>query len=217
MEYILQKKSLAAYLEPDEYIDSTDPRVAYVASYIAETMMETTAAMKKPDLLHDPEMHLARAMFYFVRDRISHTIDIGASEVTRKASEVLVKKHGFCYAKSHLLAALLRAGGIPAGVCYQYLRFSDEDDRLVIHGLNAVYFASIGRWVRLDARGNTGEINAEFSIDEERLAFPVRPGRGETDLPILYASPDRAIIRALNSTDDAKILQANLPGKIYGK
>jgi len=216
MEFITQVKSLSAYLEPDEYIDSTDPRVAYVAAYIIDTMMETTDAMKRSDLMNDPEMHLARAMYYFVRDRISHSLDIGASEVTRKASEVLVKKHGFCYAKSHLLAALLRAGGIPAGVCYQYLRLSEEQDRLVIHGLNAVYFSSIGRWVRLDARGNTHGIEAEFSVEDERLAFPVRPGLGETDLPIIYATPDTAVIRALKRTDDAKVLYQNLPERISG-
>jgi len=39
--------------------------------------------------------------------------------VTCSASEVLREGTGICFAKSHLLAALLRAVGIPAGLCYQ--------------------------------------------------------------------------------------------------
>jgi len=35
--------------------------------------------------------------------------------VTCKASDVLIYGTGYCYAKSHLLAALLRANAIPAG------------------------------------------------------------------------------------------------------
>src|SRR3974377_2096939 len=67
----------------------------------------------------------ARAFFEFVRDDIRHHFDAGAEEVTCNASEVLRLGHGTCYAKSHLLAALLRRSGIPAGFCYQ--RLEDDD------------------------------------------------------------------------------------------
>ena len=36
-------------------------------------------------------------------------------------------------------------------------------------------------WIRLDARGNKENVHAEFSIEEEHLAFPVRNEFGEVD------------------------------------
>src|SRR5580700_89189 len=47
--------------------------------------------------------------FEFVRDQISHSWDIQSRRVTARASEVLERCEGICYAKSHLFAALLRA------------------------------------------------------------------------------------------------------------
>ncbi|MBL0716467.1 MAG: transglutaminase family protein [Desulfosarcina sp.] len=68
---------------------------------------------------------------------------------------------GYCYSKSHLLAALLRANDIPAGLCYQRLTVSDNKPPFCIHGLNAVYLEQHG-WYRLDARGNKSGVTAEF-------------------------------------------------------
>lgn len=48
--------------------------------------------------------------------------------VSRKASEVLENKTGICWTKSCLLAALLRANGIPSGISYQLLTRADNDD-----------------------------------------------------------------------------------------
>ena len=46
-------------------------------------------------------------------------------------------KEGICYAKSHLLAAILRANLFPTGFCYQRLVLDDKtDSRFVLHGLN---------------------------------------------------------------------------------
>ncbi|WP_212695239.1 transglutaminase-like domain-containing protein [Vallitalea pronyensis] len=65
------------------------------------------------------EIDLVKKTFEFVRDNISHSADINGEIVTCKASDVLHYKQGICYAKSHLLAALLRYHGIPTGFCYQ--------------------------------------------------------------------------------------------------
>lgn len=59
--------------------------------------------------------------FRFVRDEVLHSWDIQSKRVTCDASDVLAAKEGICYAKSHLLAALLRSQDIPAGFCYQRL------------------------------------------------------------------------------------------------
>jgi hypothetical protein len=87
---------------------------------------------------------------------------------------------------------------------------------LIIHGLNAVYFQSLDRWIRLDARGNKTGVNAEFSIDEEKLAFRVKPGLGETDLPLLMASTDRAVMLKLKKYDRLPDLMQDLPTRIAG-
>ena len=70
---------------------------------------------------------IARACFEFVRDGITHSVDARAPVVTCTASEVLAEGTGYCYAKSHLLAALLRANGIPTALCYQRLSLDDGD------------------------------------------------------------------------------------------
>ncbi len=217
MQYFMQNPDYSSYLGEDETIDFSDPRIRFVAAYLMEQTMTSVTESSAKDVLPDPEMQLARITYHYVRDRIAHSFDTGARDVTIKASDVLVRKHGLCYAKSHLLAALLRANGIPTGFCYQYLRLDGDDSDLVIHGLNAVYFESIGRWVRLDARGNKDKVDAGFSVEEERLAFPVRPWLGETDLPMIHATPDRAVLVTLRKYADTEALRANLPRKIAGK
>ena len=39
----------------------------------------------------------------------------------------------------------------------------------------------MNKWIRLDARGNKENVHAEFCLDEERLAFPIRSELGEVD------------------------------------
>ena len=136
--------------------------------------------------------------FEFVRDQIKHSADAHLHKVTCRASEVLSKGHGICFAKSHLLAAILRANDIPAGFCYQKLIF-DEDfsDLYCLHGLNGVFIASLQKWIRLDARGNKQGVNAEFNVKTEQLAFPVRLEKGESDDMTLYAKPLNAVIKIL--------------------
>lgn len=222
MELLMKHASLSEYLKSTEVIDHRDPRIRFVAMYLMDRTMRSLEE-SPDDVLPDPEMQLARMTYEYVRDHISHSADIGSGAVTWKASDVLDKKHGLCYAKSHLLAALLRANGIPAGLCYQYLRLDGtEQSELVLHGLNAVYFESVGHWVRLDARGNKpaedGQpaVAAEFSVDEERVAFPVRPGLGETDIPVIFDDTDRAVLRTLQRYDSLPELMRHLPQKLSG-
>ena len=64
--------------------------------------------------------------YEYVRDNNSLSADINEDVLTCTASEVLEVGHGICFAKSHLLAALLRAKSIPTGFCYQKLILDDE-------------------------------------------------------------------------------------------
>lgn len=133
--------------------------------------------------------------YEYVRDAIAHSADINHDTLTFRASEVLKEKHGICFAKSHLLAALLRCKGVPTGFCYQRLLFDDNvPGYLILHGLNGVYIEEYNKWIRLDARGNKEGVNAQFSLDKEQLAFPVRQELGEEDIWTVFAQPHENII-----------------------
>ena len=143
----------------------------------------------------------ARAAFELVRDEITHSLDVGDRRVTWRASDVLREGTGLCYAKAHAFVALLRAGGIQAGFCYQRLRSGDgEDSDLVLHGLAAALIDD--RWVRLDPRGNRPGIDVRFSAEEDRLAFTPDPALGESDHLTVYAEPLPVVLEALKAHDD---------------
>ena len=147
------------------------------------------------------ELELIEKTYVFVRDGIAHSIDCGGMAVTCRASDVLRVGHGLCYAKAHLLAALLRANGIATGFCHQLLGLADEHDpQRVLHGLNAVWHADRQRWHRLDARGNKPGVDAQFlPHGPEQLAFAVHPQCGEVDYPHIFAEPDPGVVTLLLS------------------
>jgi transglutaminase-like putative cysteine protease len=157
----------------------------------------------------DDRAHIAKRCFEWVRDEIQHSIDFRREELTCKASDVLAERTGFCYAKSHLLAALLRANDIPAGFCYQRLSVDGIGPPFSLHGLNAVWSPEIG-WYRIDARGNKAGVSAEFMPPVERLAFAIQHA-GEYDLPGVYSEPLPAVVEALTRYEIASELAANLP------
>ena len=114
-----------------------------------------------------------------------------------------------------MLAALLRYKGIPTGFCYQKLILDDESDpELIIHGLNAVYLEERQSWIRLDARGNKEGVSAQFSIDREQLAFPVRPEMGEQDGTWVYSDSDVQVLAALRSYSSRSELWRHLPTEL---
>lgn len=138
--------------------------------------------------------------FMFVRDEIPHSWDINASVVSKKASEVLANKTGVCWTKSCLLAALLRANGIPSGISYQLLTRADNDtsDGYIIHAFNTVYIEQLDKWIRLDARGNKENVNAQFSLDEEHLAYEIRSEMGEIDYRNNQNDLDERLVNVLS-------------------
>jgi transglutaminase-like putative cysteine protease len=98
----LQSQHLADYLQCTPIIDWKTPAI-----------VEQTQAITR-GLAHDTAK--AQALFEWVRDTIPHSWDMQTDIVTCTASEVLAQRTGLCYAKSHLLAAMLRCTGIPAGL-----------------------------------------------------------------------------------------------------
>lgn len=152
-------------------------------------------------------LEVAKRCFEWVRDEIPHSLDVQLNPVTCSASEVLQARTGFCYAKSHLLAALLRANHIPAGLCYQ--RVSQGDGRFCLHGLNALCLPELG-WYRVDARGNKTGVDAQFVPPVERLAFTLVE-EGEADLPDIWADPLPEVVAALRTYHTFDQLEQHLP------
>lgn len=159
------------------------------------------------------EIEKVTIAFEFVRDEIHHSWDIQSNRVTKNASDVLKFKEGICYAKSHLLAALLRFQEIPTGFCYQRLLLFDTPEQgHCIHALNAVHIASLNKWIRLDARGNKPGISSQFSLNEEKLAFSVNLSKGEIDYPIIYSNPHSKTLTALSQPIQAiELYKFHLP------
>jgi transglutaminase-like putative cysteine protease len=182
------------YLEATEYIDWQQPDVLAKALSLSEGLSSDEA--------------IAKACFEFVRDEIKHSWDYQLNPVTCKASEVLKQGTGYCYAKSHLLAALLRANKIPTGLCYQRLTISDVPP-FCLHGLNAVYLKDHG-WYRIDPRGNKEGVNAEFCPPKEQLAFPTF-SKGEADLPEVWSEPLAVVVDVLTQYADFLAVAKNLP------
>lgn len=144
------------------------------------------------------ELNYIENSYYFVRDEIPHSWDINSRIVSRTASDVLKNRTGICWTKSCLLAALLRANKIPSGITYQLLTRSDDvSDGYMIHALNTVY---VDKWVRLDARGNKAGVNAQFSLDEEQLAYQVRSDLGEIDYMDNYCDLDGRLVKILSES-----------------
>ncbi|SEO94599.1 transglutaminase family protein [Paenibacillus sp. OV219] len=191
MEMQLESEQLEDYLIESVEVDFSHSAVAALAD---ELSRET-----------DSEIAFVRKAFEYVRDHISHTWDIQSTRVTSSASGALLHREGICYAKSMLLCALLRSRDVPAGFCYQRLTLGDTPDTgYVIHALNGVYLQSLGRWVRLDARGNKPGIDAQFSLEEEQLAFPVRTHYEEIDYPTIYIHPYPSTVEVLKRAKNAK-------------
>ena len=193
--------NLEAYLKEDDVIDFGNEDIVKLADLLSQNT--------------NSEIEYIKAAYEFVRDKISHSADINEDIITCSASEVLKEGHGICFAKSHLLAALLRCKGIPAGFCYQKLILDDETAPVLIyHGLNGVYLEKHKKWIRLDARGNKVGVNAQFSVDEEQLAFPVRSEKGEEDGFVIYPAPDVKILEQLRNNKTRTELWDDLPTEL---
>ena len=135
------------------------------------------------------EAETAKRCFEWVRDQIRHSGDYQLNPVTCAASEVLEHGTGYCYAKSHLLAALLRANGIAAGFCYQRLSIDDKGPPFCLHGLNAVYLPEVGWPLSGGPRGGIvkGSVLSFAHQTNGWRLYPTLPG--EEDLPGIHAEP----------------------------
>ena len=181
------------YLAATEIIDWQNPHILKLARQLKTSEADTTA----------------KACFEWVRDNIYHSSDYKMNPVTCRASKVLKYKTGYCFAKSHLLAALLRANSIPTGFCYQRLSVFDDGAPYSLHGFNAIYLDKYG-WYRLDARGNKAGVDAQFNPPHEQLAYKINLLE-EMDCKQIFPKPLPQIVSALQTYSDWEELLHNLP------
>jgi hypothetical protein len=192
---VFRGADMEEFLRASAVIDWKHPEIIELANYIG--VGRKTA------------LEISKACFEWVRDEICHSVDYQMNPVTCRASDVLKYKTGYCFAKSHLLAALLRANQIPAGFCYQRLSIDGKGALYSLHGFNAVYLPEIG-WYRVDARGNNAEVNALFAPPQEFLAFEIQLSE-EANFPAILPEPLWIVVEALQSQHTWDNMLGNLP------
>ncbi|WP_320008784.1 transglutaminase family protein [Maridesulfovibrio sp.] len=188
-------KIMLKYLNCSKYIDFKESAVQRLWESLELSGLE--------------DEHVAKKCFEWVRDNIRHSSDYKMNPVTCKASDVLQHRTGYCFAKSHLLVALLRASEIPAGLCYQRLSLEGDGAPFCLHGLVAVYLKKYG-WYRIDPRGNKTGVDAQFNPPIEQLAFTLSL-KGEADLPEIWADPHPLVVQVLETYKTYDAVYENLP------
>jgi len=193
------------YLQASEIVNFNHPKVSAKARELAESCAN-------PDDVEE----LAKACFEWVRDHIQHSGDIKSAGNASSASEVLESGNAWCFGKSHLLTALLRANGIPAAFCYQRVSKNDFGG-FTLHGLNSIFLPNHG-WYRVDPRGNKPGVDAQFTPPHEQLAWPTI-AEGGIDFMGRYTEPQNVVCewipnntshqQALDSLPDALTLTEN--------
>lgn len=186
---------LEKYLKEDEIIDFSHPYIQTLAKKLAKGCID--------------DVRIAKNCFLFVRDEIKHIGDYKLNYKSVKASEVLKNKAGWCYAKAHLLAALLRVNNIPTGFCYQRLSCGEyKDDIYCLHGFNAIYLKNYG-WYRVDPRGNKQGVDAQFIPPIEKLAFELQENEYEIDK--IFNKPLNVITKTLQRNDNYEKMINDFP------
>jgi transglutaminase-like putative cysteine protease len=184
-----------SYLRHSDVVDYDDVTVRQLAGSVAG----------------GSDVDVLQAAFELVRDRFPHSFDAGAEAgIACSAPDVVRLGHGLCYAKSHLLAAILRCNGIPTGFCYQ--RMKSEQGGFVLHGFNAVCVGD--RWVRIDARGNNERVHVTFDLEGDMLAYPVDERAGECEYPVVFSKPDAGLLKALRTQAGCRPRDIMLPGSL---
>jgi len=190
----------------DRYLEDT-----IVVDWQTPTVLERARSLVEGA---EGEEDRVRRLFEFVRDEISHSIDAGLDVVTCNASHVLREGTGLCYAKCHLLVALLRSRGIPAGFGYQRLRDAEALRGFALHGFVAVWIQDRERWVVLDPRGNTDEIHTTLDFDTPSFAFAPDREAGESTYPLIFARPARRVVDLLDGAESLSRIRRHLPDSL---
>lgn len=67
------------------------------------------------------------------------------------------------------------------------------------------------KWFKIDARGNKQGVNAQFSLNEPILAFPVRSEYDEYFYPGIYTAPYMPTMKILEEASCIQDVWDNIP------
>jgi len=131
------------YLIPTEFIDSESPSIQ---AFAQQAVAGATTPREK-----------AVRLYYAVRDGIYYDpYRIEPSRNSFKASTILRQGHGYCVAKAVVMAAVLRAQGIPCKLHFadvrnhlttERLKKMMQTDTFYYHGYNDIWLDD--RWVKV--------------------------------------------------------------------
>ena len=195
----------AIYLKPSPGVQCDDAEIVQAAKEVAGDEK-------------DPA-RLAGKLAGWVHERIDKkSMDIGAAS----AKEVFKNRSGDCSEHAVLLAAMLRAAGIPAKVCCGYLYFRGS------WGGHAWTSAWVGRWVDYDATLGAGPADAariKFSETDGEDAGAIMEGmrgagfmHGGMKIDVLeYAIDGRAVKAAPFAPPAGNRFEAPLLGVSFEK
>ena len=188
MKLILESESL------EDYLSEIPPYIQFDTPLVQQCIQGIQSKASN-------QLERAQLAFEISRDQIHHSFDTKFQKVTVCAEDVLRNKEGICFAKAHLFATLCRGMGIPAGFCYQRVLRDGKtvESGYALHGLNAIYLKGKG-WVRLDPRGNKVGVDAQFSVEKEKLAYPIRKELGEVDYPQVFTKPLDSVLQAMEDS-----------------
>ncbi len=192
----------------EDYLGEIPPYIRFDTPLVKQKIEEIKSQTDNP-------RERAELAFKVARDEINHSFDTKNPVVSISGEKALETKEGICFAKSHLLATLLRGMDIPTGFCYQRVLRDGKtvESGHALHGLNAIYLQDVG-WFRVDPRGNKPGIDSQFSIEEEKLAYPIRPELGEIDYPEVYTKPLDSVIESMENSETSQALFFNRPERI---
>ncbi len=131
------------YLIPTEFIESDSPAIQ---AFAQQAVADATTPRKK-----------AVRLYYAVRDGIYYDpYRIEPSRNSFKASNILRQGYGYCVAKAVVMAAVLRAQGIPCKLHFadvrnhlttERLKKMMQTDTFYYHGYNDIWLTD--RWVKV--------------------------------------------------------------------
>jgi len=188
-----------AFLEEDEYVDFTD---ISISREVAQAIIGCNTEEEK-----------VKAVFEFVRDSITNAFDVDAISIPCTASETVRARVGTDDSKANLLAAMVRALGIPAGFCYQRLTILDDDSEgHYLHCYNAIYLD--GKWIKLDASTDRGGKKGGFCKITLDLPFQPRDVYDECNIPGIFAKPNETSMQVHRAAEYIEEVMFNLPDKL---
>lgn len=168
--------------------------------------------MKVEEIFPVWQEEVAKALYEYVRDEIVQIFDYEEYEevVPVVASEVLKKGTATCDGKANLLAAMLRCAKIPAGMCFQHLTKAENDaEGYILHAFNAIYLDT--EWVFVDARGNKEGIDAQFDVEEAKLAYVCRDEYDEYFIDGIYYAPSEEAMNCIQNATNISEVYDTLP------